>query len=180
LERLLSKVPPLEGGAIPIVWRGGLRARQGRLLTGPGPGDAVHAASFIRRRELVLDRQLREQPGELARIAIHELFHFVWVRLGNPARSAWEAVLKDELAAGAPGELGWSSHWRKDRLRPEDCARRSRRWREYACESFCDTAAWLFGLLARHEEFSLAARRRRRREAWFARFRGHREGGLRI
>jgi hypothetical protein len=46
---------------------------------------------------------------------------------------------------------------------------RNRRWREYCCESFCDTAAWLYAGVARHEEFTLAAPLRAARRKWFAR-----------
>lgn len=180
LERLVSGMPELEGPPVTVMWRGGLRAHQGRLLSGPGPGDAVHAATFIRRREVVLDRELRQQPRELARIAVHEVFHFVWARLPNRTRKGWEALLGDELKSGARGELGWSSQWRKERLGDSDFARRSRRWREYVCESFCDTAAWLYGHLKDHEEFTLGERRRRRRAAWFASLCSHRKGALRI
>ena len=88
--------------------------------------------------------------------------------LGNRVRLAYEALMEGELAAGARGELGWSAEWRKSALRPADRRRRSRHWREYCCESFCDTAAWLYSGLARHGEFTLAARFRRRRRAWFA------------
>ena len=52
-----------------------------------GRGQPVHAGSFIRKREIVLEPELRADSGELARIFIHELFHFVWIRMGNPARS---------------------------------------------------------------------------------------------
>jgi hypothetical protein len=180
VERLISAIPPLEGPPVGLSWRGGLRAHRGRLLSGPGPGDEVHAATFIRRREVVLDRELRKQPRELARIAVHEIFHFVWARLPNRVRHGWEALLKDELRTCARGELGWSSQWRKDRLGEEDLARRTRRWREYVCESFCDTAAWLYARVGEHEEFTLAAGRRRRRAAWFAAVSGHLKGGLRI
>ena len=45
--------------------------------------------------------------------------------------------------------------------------RRGRPWREYLCESFCDTAAWLYGDVRKHEEFTLAARFRQRRAGWF-------------
>jgi hypothetical protein len=45
--------------------------------------------------------------------------------------------------------------------------REGRQWREYVCESFCDTAAWLYGGLRTHDEFTLSPRFRRRRAAWF-------------
>jgi hypothetical protein len=98
---------------------------------------------------------------------VHELFHFAWLRAGNPTRLGYEAVLRAEQAAGARGELGWSAEWRKSGLRAGDLESRSRRWREYCCESFCDTAAWLYSGVARHTEFTLAPRFHARRRAWF-------------
>jgi hypothetical protein len=76
-------------------------------------------------------------------------------------------VLAAELAMQAPGELGWSSEWRKDKLTLADVRRRSPAWRRYICESFCDTSAWLCAGLSRHGEFTLAAGPRRIRRSWF-------------
>lgn len=158
----------MEGRPIRVFWQAQLRVWRGKLHTGEGPGTEVHAASYPRRRELILDEALLQDERELARILTHELFHFVWIRLGNPRRQQWEALLLEETVAHARGELGWSAEWRKRRLQPEDWRMRRRRWREYCCESFCDTAAWVHGGLADHDEFTLAARFRRRRQAWFA------------
>jgi len=108
----------------------------------------------------------------LKRILIHELFHFVWLHLGNPSRRSWEELLLEEFRGHARGELGWSAEWRKLELGECDRRQRSRRWREYACESFCDTAAWLFTGLRRHAEFTLCARRREARRGWFLAHRG--------
>jgi hypothetical protein len=163
-----------------VVWRRRLRAWRGKLHHGEGPGDEVHAALFPRRRELVLDAALRRDPDELARIVVHEYFHLAWIRLGNPSRRSWEALLGAEMAAGARGELGWSAEWRKDKLAPRDPAGRSRRWREYACESFCDTAAWLYAGVAGHEEFTLRPRFRKPRQAWFVALERHSGGVYRI
>jgi len=104
---------------------------------------------------------------EFPRIFVHELFHFVWLRAGNPLRLAWEGRMRDEYRARARGELGWSAEWRRLALSKGDVAARSRRWREYCCESFCDTAAWLYAGVRRHGEFRLAARFRARRRQWF-------------
>lgn len=169
-----------EGRPVRLAWRRHLRAWRGKLHYGPGPGQEIHAASFIRARRMVLDAALRRSPGELARIALHELFHFVWVRLGNGERRSWEELLRRQLAEGAQGELGWSAEQRLRALRPSDIGTRSRRWREYACESFCDTAAWAFGRLRRHSEFTLAAAWRRQRREWFDEFLRHRKGVLPI
>jgi hypothetical protein len=83
-------------------------------------------------------------------------------------RRDFETLLAAECAAGARGELGWSAEWRKRELAEQAVRERSRRWREYCCESFCDTAAWLYAGVADHAEFTLAPRFRRSRQAWFA------------
>ena len=128
----------------------------------------MYAGSFIRKREIVLDRELERQPRELARILVHELFHFAWVRLGNPTRRSYEALVRQEWKRRARGELGWSAESRKRELsgRPMRGAR-SPRWRDYLCESFCDTAAWIYSGVHRHPEYTLAARHRKRRAEWF-------------
>jgi len=116
----------------------------------------------------VFDAGLAARPAEFLRIFVHEIFHFAWLRLGNPGRRSWEALLRAELAGGARGELGWSAEWRKAELQSRDAARRTRRWREYVCESFCDTAAWVYSGVPSHREYTLAPRFRERRRRWFA------------
>ena len=127
------------------------------------------AATSIRSRRIFLDSAVLAGGGEFERILIHELFHFAWVRLSNQKRRSWEQVLAREMALGAKGELGWSAEWRKDALARADVRRRTPRWRRYVCESFCDTAAWLFAGLRAHDEFTLAVRARRARRVWFTR-----------
>ena len=117
------------------------------------------AGADLRRRVIYLHPSLGQQPEECARIFTHELFHFVWVRLGNPPRASWKALLQAELDRDARGELGWSSEWRKAEL--------PSRFPNYACESFCDTAAWLHSGVSSHAEYTLAARWRTRRREWF-------------
>ena len=143
---------------------------RGKILSNSNHGEPVHAGSHIRRRTIVLDKALCADRRELARIFVHELFHFVWVRLGNPARAAYERLLREELAEGARGELGWSAELRKERVLGCKGGRaelRGRLWRDYICESFCDTAAFLYSGLRTHREFTLSARSRRRRARWF-------------
>ncbi len=144
---------------IRVIWSDGLR---------DGGREAI-AGADIRRREIHLHPSLRRNPRERSRILTHELFHFAWVRLGNPRRDEWKQLLAEELRRGARGELGHSSQWRKDELRKDE-------WRQnelptafpaYACESFCDTAAWLFSTCQEHEEYTLAPRWRARRRLWF-------------
>jgi len=133
-------------------------------------GNEAHAATFIPQRRILLDAALRRKPGERGRVLLHELFHFVWVRLGNPRRLAWEEVLRGEMGEHARGEAGWSAEWRKQELSAGDVAGRTRRWREYCCESFCDTAAAVYGQASR--ECTLGRRRLVARAAWFRRHLG--------
>jgi hypothetical protein len=130
-------------------------------------GNPAHAATFIRQRLIVLDRELKRDASEHARVLSHERFHFRWVRLGNPRRLLWEAHLKGEFAKEARGEAGWSAEWRKRELTAADVAKRTRRWREYCCESFCDTGAWVETGV--ETEMTLGKRYRTGRKAWFVR-----------
>jgi hypothetical protein len=113
----------------------------------------------LRRREIHLHPRLRRFPKERTRILAHEFFHFAWLRIGNPRRDAWKRLLRYELERGARGELGWSSEWRKLEL--------PARFVEYACESFCDTGAWIVSGAGDHPEATLARRWRRLRLEWF-------------
>jgi hypothetical protein len=154
-KELASRLPPLSGKPILLFRAAGLR--DGRR--------AVHAGSFLRERSIGFNCH----PREFARVCVHELFHFVWWRLGNPRRRAFEAVLQKEWEQGASGELGWSAEWRKQELTSWDVSGRSRSWRGYCCESFCDTAACLFSGAKDHEEFTLSPFFRNRRRLWFGR-----------
>jgi hypothetical protein len=156
VSAVLRRLPSLEGLAVTVV-------RVPGLCDWRGP---VHGAAFLRERRIALDCTVSEFP----RAFVHELFHFVWLRAGNCARHSFEALLKAERRADAGGELGWSAEWRKIELRAADVRARNRRWREYCCESFCDTAAWLYAGLARHPEFTLPTRFRGIRREWFATF----------
>ncbi|HEY7335791.1 MAG TPA: hypothetical protein VH639_12970 [Bryobacteraceae bacterium] len=125
------------------------------------------AAASIPRRIILLDAEVLYARGDFERILVHELFHFVWARLSNALRRDWELLLSNEFAAGAEGELGWSSEWRKTKLGRLDRRRRTMRWRRYTSESFCDTAAWRFAGLRTHGEFTLGSPFRRIRREWF-------------
>jgi hypothetical protein len=160
VRRLLRRLPPLAGAPVTIEAVPGLRDRRG----------PVHGGSFVRERRIAFSCTAAEFP----RIFVHELFHFVWLRAGNPLRQSYEAVLRRELRVRARGELGWSAEWRKGALDEVDVAGRSRRWRDYCCESFCDTAAWLYSGVRKHGEFTLAERFRRRRRDWFSETIGNR------
>jgi hypothetical protein len=154
-RRVLARLPALIGAPIRIEHAPGIRDRYGR----------VHAGSFLRERRIALGCTAAEFP----RIFVHELFHFVWLRAGNRLRLAYERLIRAELRAGARGELGWSAEWRKRELESHDIRLRTRRWREYCCESFCDTAAWLYSGVAGHSEFTLAGNHRQSRRKWLLR-----------
>jgi hypothetical protein len=161
---LAAEFPAVEGSHIRIRFRRALTASGGKLLSNADRGKPVHAASLIRKREIVLDTALRSNRRELARIFVHELFHFAWARLGNQRRSSYGQLVRRELAARARGELGWSAEEMKERLKgTED----GTRWRAYVCESFCDTAAFLYAGCKRHDEFTLSPKWQRRRARWF-------------
>jgi len=150
-------VPDLfDGRKVTIRYRGDLRDIG---------GNEAYAETDIRRRLIVLDPELKKKPREHRRILLHEYFHFAWVRLGNPLRREWERCLAAEWAARVRGEAGWSAEWRKKVLSETDVRRRSRRWREYCCESFCDTAAFVYGRVA--PEVTMAKSRQAARRSWF-------------
>jgi len=127
------------------------------------------AATSIPRRVILLDRAVLVQTGDFERILVHEIFHFAWVRMSNATRRSWETVLVAEFEVGHAGELGWSAEWRKSRLTDADRTARSAKWRRYVCESFCDSAAWMFSGVVAHEEFTAGMRARRARRRWFLR-----------
>lgn len=162
----LAGALPLAGGPIRISFAPELHIYRGRLRSGAGPGTAVHAASFIRTRKMVLEPELCRQPDELARIFTHELFHFAWPRLGNPRRRRWEQLLLEERREHARGETGWSSQWRKEVLSRRQLNVHSRLWRDYLAESFCDSGARCYSGVESHPEFTLAPRFLLRRRRW--------------
>ncbi len=148
-------MPELEGAAICIEVRPGLKDQHG----------PVHAGAFLRERRIAFNCTRAEFP----RIFVHEVFHFAWLRLGNGRRREFEELAAGEIARRVRGELGWAAESRKRKLKAGDRAARTRCWREYCCESFCDTAAWLYSGLAGHGEFTLANRARGARQHWFRR-----------
>jgi hypothetical protein len=157
-------LPELRGAPIDVRFLPELHVSRGKLYSNQDVGNAVHAASYIRRREMVLDSSLNRRRREFERVLIHELFHFVWARLGNPARQSYSELIAREGLQRARGELGWSAEFAKRAARRDT---RDRNWRNYLCESFCDTAAWMYSGIRVHDEFTLAVRFRRARGAWF-------------
>jgi hypothetical protein len=168
IKAVEKRLMALEGRSVSLRFLPALTADRRRLYSNRPHGQPVYAGSFIRKREIVLDQELEHQPKELARILVHELFHFAWVRLGNRSRSSYEALVRQEWKQRARGELGWSAESRKRELPDSRLpTRESAYWRDYLCESFCDTAAWLYSGVRRHPEYTLAARHRNRRAEWF-------------
>jgi len=169
VKALSRRLPQLEGRPVRIRFLPALTAGARKLYSNRPLGEPVYAATYIRKRLIVLDLELERNSTEFARILTHELFHFAWVRLGNPGRRAFESLLVEEWRLRARGELGWSAESRKSRLLVAGTvpSRRPAKWRDYACESFCDTAAWLYSGVRRHPEFTLARRHRARRAGWF-------------
>lgn len=167
-RELASLCPPLPlslSAPIRVRFAPSLTAYRGRLLSGMSQGVPVHAASYPKRNELVLDAALRENRGELQRVLLHELAHFLWYRLSNPVRWSYEALLGRERGRG---EAGWSAERFRARCQPSHRASRARLWREYICESFCDTAAWWFSGEAAHPECTLTESQKKARRHWFA------------
>ena len=170
LEAALG-LPALHGSPISVSIKPRLTASRGKLLSGsPHLGIAVHAAAFIRRRRIVLESTLLRKPSCMQLILVHEIFHFVWARLGNATRGEFASLLLRELKAGARGELGESAAVHKGKLQIK-CGLSSagRAWRDYVCESFCDTATWVYrnSRTSNNPEFALARRWRSIRRRWF-------------
>jgi hypothetical protein len=165
LDDLLESLPLRAARRIRVRFLPDPHAWRNQLFSGGEKGQQVHAATYIRQREMVLAAELLRNRSELRRIFLHEVFHFAWVRAGNRPRRSWQELMEAELAAGARGELGWSAEWRKDRIRER--GKKGRLWRDYLCESFCDTAAWVYAGIDRHEEFTLGSKHRQRRAGWF-------------
>ncbi len=169
IRDIIAGLPRLTGSPIRISGRTALTAHRGKLLSAHlDRGVPVHAGCFIRKREIVVEVELFGAPSMLRLILLHEIFHFVWTRLGNPARNEFAALLRLEMESRARGELGESAAVKKnDLLAREPYFAGSLAWRDYVCESFCDTAAWLYSGVERHESFSLAQRWSGRRKRWF-------------
>jgi hypothetical protein len=163
IRSIIVGLPNVLGAPIAVSTQPHLTASGSKLLSGAHRGTPVHAASFIRERKIVLETELFEQSRLLRLILIHEIFHFVWARIGNLPRCSFAALLANETALGARGELGESSEMWKNRL-----SGKARIWREYVCESFCDTAAWRYAGIATHASFTLAQRWCKRRGRWFS------------
>ena len=171
-------LPQIKGGPILLEFRPQLTAYRGKLLSGvPDRGCAVHAATFLRERRIVLEDVLLKDSGRMQSILIHELFHFVWWGLGHSSRHSYTLLIRQEIDKGARGELGESSAVAKARLRSSDSELSTARWKNYVCESFCDTAAWIYGARRTNPSATLAQTRVNQREAWFAQHLRHNDRG---
>jgi hypothetical protein len=145
-----------------------LTAYKGKLLSRSQKGNSVYAGCLLRKRKITLDDSLLRTPGVWERIFAHEVAHFIWSRMHPELRQSYEQMIREELRKGAPGELGWSSESIKLRLIRADLLKCSSRWRNYLCESFCDTTGWMFSRARRYAELTLPAAFRERRRDWCA------------
>lgn len=167
-EAVFERLPELKGHRrIHVSFLPYLTAYKGKLLSRSPHGDAVYAGSFLRQRRIVLDELMLRTPRVLERIFVHEVFHFVWSKLGNKLRLSYERLVLQEFKSGVEGELGWSAESMKQSLTASDRQKRTRRWKDYVCESFCDTAGWLFGSATRYSEMTLGRAERDARRRWF-------------
>ncbi len=114
-----------------------MRAHRGQLVFGEGPGQPLQGASFLAERRIVLDEALLGHAPDLVNIFAHEVYHFVWRRLSNEERKSFADLLAGEKT---PLHAGHSSRTRYEAWREKAT---ERRWRDYVCEAFCDTAAGL-------------------------------------
>lgn len=158
----------LAGEPIQVSVLPSLTAWRGKLLSQSDKGIAVHAGSFLHKRKIILETELLRTPHRLARIFVHEVFHFVWWKLGPDRRAEYASLIAREIRTGVEGELGWSAECRKKQLTSQDVRLRSARWKLYVCESFCDTAAWMFGGRRRYAEATLPFEQREQRKRWIA------------
>lgn len=158
----------MQGSPIVLEFQPDLKAYRGKLLSGRcEKGHAVYAASFLPERQIVLERRLLAQVDELRLILTHELFHFVWRRLGNRNRAGFDSLIQTEWGSRARGALGESSSVAREQTMGEDPVVRSLRWKNFVSESFCDTAAWLYAGVTKSEHFRLAQKWRQVRARWF-------------
>ncbi len=89
------------------------------------------------RREIVFDADLLSHAPDFVNIVAHEIYHFVWRRLGNRERKDWSLLLGGEKR---PTHAGLSSQLRYEAWRESGG---ERHWSAYLCEAFCDSAAAL-------------------------------------
>ena len=145
----------LTGAPVRVDLVRGLRDRRGPVHAGSFPPRTPHRARLHARR---VSADLRPRGGALHLAAP-----------GQPGALALRrrGARRNRRAAPA-GNWGGARSGGRTRCARTTSAARTRRWREYCCESFCDTAAWLYSGLERHEEFTLARTLAQRGAAWFA------------
>ena len=165
-KAVYGRIPELKGRPIDVSFRPMLTAYKGRLLSKSHKGDSVYAGCFLKRRKIVLEELMLKTPRVLERIFVHEIFHFVWSKLGNPIRQSFEELIRSEVERGTRGDLGWSAESLKLKLTPEDIENRTIRWKYYLCEAFCDTAGWYFGSARAYSEMTLDRESRSGRRRW--------------
>ncbi len=171
LRRWIRQLPPAVAERLPRlrvrsageIVRVGQRVVFDTSVKAQGADRTAQAVSYINTRLVVLRRRLFRQHRLGQRLFYHELCHFLWPRLGTPRRRAFDRVLRRELRAGVRGELGYTAALCKQALGRR---RSGAPWREYVCESFCDTGAYALlratgvASRARSVEFTLGRRQR--------------------
>ena len=63
---------------------------------------------------MAIEEALMAHPEEFARIFVHELFHFAWLRLGNAKRRSYEGMIARELRRRLPNRDHILDQWRGD------------------------------------------------------------------
>ncbi len=107
LAEVKERLPHLRGEPIWLSVKPQLTAHRGKLLSKtPGKGVAVHAASFIRLRRIVVAEELLSTSDIFRLIVAHELFHFAWVRLGNPLAAIVRLLTRRGNPSGSSGRNG--------------------------------------------------------------------------
>jgi hypothetical protein len=121
----------------------------------------------MRERRIVFDAELAADPQEFARIFVHEVFHFVWLRLGNPRRWSYEALLREEMRAARAASWAGPRSGASIALAARDA------WRA-APGAGANTSARASATqrpgsfrASAHPEYTLARRFRERRRQWF-------------
>lgn len=161
-------LPLQPSSPVQLAFLPGLAVSGGKLLSGGDVGTPVYAAAFLRQRRIILEASLLSDAALLRFIFVHELFHFVWMRLGNSARAEYSRLIAREFMSRARGELGESSAVKRAALgNATQGLLQSAAWREYVCESFCDSAGFLFTGASVHDDPKLGKTWTAIRRRWF-------------
>jgi hypothetical protein len=98
---VFGRMPRLRGRRIQVSFMPMLTAYRGELLSKSHKGDAVYAGTFLRKRRIILEEQMLRTPRVLERIFVHEVFHFVWSKLGNQL-DPWSGASRQASPVDSP------------------------------------------------------------------------------